>query len=59
MWGASVPDPQAVYDTFGPHLLTKRVAEPEEIAEAYIFLLNNAFTTGTVLTVDGGHVLVW
>ncbi|MCX4748672.1 SDR family oxidoreductase [Kitasatospora sp. NBC_01287] len=58
MWDASVPNAQDIYDTFGPHLLTKRVAEATEVAEAYIYLLNNTFTTGTVLTVDGGHVLV-
>lgn len=58
MWAASVPDPEAIYRTFGEHLLTKRVAEATEIAAAYCYLLGNDFTTGTTLTVDGGHALV-
>jgi NAD(P)-dependent dehydrogenase (short-subunit alcohol dehydrogenase family) len=35
-----------------------RIGKPEDIADAVIFLMNNRFTTGTVLDVDGGHRLV-
>ena len=33
-----------------------RVAEPEEVAAAIIFLIEQRHTTGTVLSVDGGYV---
>jgi NAD(P)-dependent dehydrogenase (short-subunit alcohol dehydrogenase family) len=38
----------------------KRFAQPEEIANAIIFLLSDAasFVTGTELTVDGGYSIV-
>lgn len=34
-----------------------RVGQPEDIAEAAIFLICNGFTTGTVLHVDGGALI--
>ena len=33
----------------------KRLAQPEEIAHAVIFLIENEFTTGLSLVVDGGY----
>ncbi len=33
----------------------RRIAEPEEIADAVIWLAGGTYTTGTVLTVDGGY----
>jgi NAD(P)-dependent dehydrogenase (short-subunit alcohol dehydrogenase family) len=35
-----------------------RVARPEEIAHAILFLMSNSYVTGTTLTVDGGISLV-
>lgn len=35
-----------------------RVGQPEDIADAIGFLMGNAFTTGTILHVEGGHRLV-
>jgi len=35
-----------------------RVGRPEDIAHAALFLMENEFTTGTILPVDGGHRLV-
>ena len=35
-----------------------RVGEPEEIAEAYLYLMRGGFSTGSVVVVDGGTVLV-
>lgn len=35
-----------------------RVGETEDIAEAYLFLMRQRFATGTIVTVDGGAVLV-
>ena len=33
----------------------RRIAEPEEIADAVLWLAGGTYTTGTVLTVDGGY----
>lgn len=33
----------------------RRIAEPEEIADAVLWLAAGTYTTGTVLTVDGGY----
>jgi NAD(P)-dependent dehydrogenase (short-subunit alcohol dehydrogenase family) len=35
-----------------------RVGEPQDIAEAYLYLMNERFATGSIITVDGGGVLV-
>ena len=40
-------------------MLTKRVGAPQEIAQAYVYLMKNDFATGTVLSVDGGAALAW
>ena len=34
-----------------------RVAQPEEIADAILFLMANEYVTGTTLTIDGGASL--
>jgi NAD(P)-dependent dehydrogenase (short-subunit alcohol dehydrogenase family) len=34
-----------------------RVAQPEEIADAILFLMTNEYVTGTTLTIDGGYSL--
>ncbi|RJX40213.1 SDR family oxidoreductase [Paenibacillus pinisoli] len=38
-------------------LPVKRMGQPEDIADAALFLMNNSYTTGTVLTVDGGMLV--
>ena len=55
-----IPEAQreALFREAGGKLLTKRIGEPAEIAEAYCYLMENAFTTGQTLVVDGGAVLV-
>jgi NAD(P)-dependent dehydrogenase (short-subunit alcohol dehydrogenase family) len=55
-----VPEAQreALFREAGGKLLTKRVGEAPEIAEAYCYLMENTFTTGQTLVVDGGAVLV-
>jgi 3-oxoacyl-[acyl-carrier protein] reductase len=35
-----------------------RVAQPEEIADAVLFLMRNDYVTGSTLTIDGGVSLV-
>jgi len=58
LWDA-VPEPQraAIFDNFAQRALTKTVGEPQQIATAHLYLMENQFATGTVLTVDGGLVL--
>jgi NAD(P)-dependent dehydrogenase (short-subunit alcohol dehydrogenase family) len=49
---------EQMYRDIGAHIPAGRVGEVEDIAEAYLFCMTQSFTTGTVLTVDGGSVLV-
>jgi NAD(P)-dependent dehydrogenase (short-subunit alcohol dehydrogenase family) len=51
-------DREALYRQVGDKLLTGKVGEVEEIAEAYLFLMRETFATGQVLRVDGGAALV-
>jgi NAD(P)-dependent dehydrogenase (short-subunit alcohol dehydrogenase family) len=47
MAGTSTPDTPAHAGCLG-----------DQIAAAHLYLMNNRFVTGTVLTVDGGAVLI-
>lgn len=55
MAGAYADDPEARAQIAGMHAL-KRIAEPEEIARAMLYLASDAgsFVTGTAMAVDGG-----
>ncbi|MEM6355161.1 MAG: SDR family oxidoreductase [Pseudomonadota bacterium] len=46
-----------MYEATGESLPAGRVGEVEEAAEAALFLMSNAYTTGVVLDVDGGHMI--
>ena len=48
----------AFYRQIGEHLPVGRVGEPSDVAEAYIYLMKNRFCTGSIVTTDGGGVLV-
>ncbi|MGF7238502.1 MAG: SDR family oxidoreductase [Frankia sp.] len=48
----------ALYEATGTTLPVGRVAEPEDLAQTYLYLMNEGFSTGSVVVVDGGHVLV-
>jgi NAD(P)-dependent dehydrogenase (short-subunit alcohol dehydrogenase family) len=39
-------------------LPVRRMGQPEDVAAAVLFLMNNPFVTGITLTIDGGHLLV-
>ena len=39
-------------------LPVRRIGQPEEIADAVLFLMKNGYVTGITLTVDGGGLLV-
>jgi NAD(P)-dependent dehydrogenase (short-subunit alcohol dehydrogenase family) len=58
LW-ASVPEAEreGMYRDIGSRLLVGRVGEPEQIAEAYLYLMQNSFSTGQTVIVDGGGVL--
>jgi NAD(P)-dependent dehydrogenase (short-subunit alcohol dehydrogenase family) len=46
------------YDETARHLPVQRVGEPEDVAAAYVYLMNQPYATGSIVSVDGGHVLV-
>ncbi len=48
----------AMYDTVGKSLLVGRVGEPEDAAEAFLYLMREKYSTGQVIIVDGGSALV-
>jgi NAD(P)-dependent dehydrogenase (short-subunit alcohol dehydrogenase family) len=58
MWDR-IPEPQrgALFTTLADRTLTKTVGEADQIAATHLYLMENHFVTGTVLTVDGGFVL--
>jgi NAD(P)-dependent dehydrogenase (short-subunit alcohol dehydrogenase family) len=57
LWAGTVPDPEALYAEFSGQLPLRRVGEPDEVAAAYVHLMDSGFSTGSVITVDGGQSL--
>jgi NAD(P)-dependent dehydrogenase (short-subunit alcohol dehydrogenase family) len=55
MWDA-IPPPQraALLASLAERTLTKTIGETDDIAATHLYLMENRFVTGTVLTVDGG-----
>lgn len=53
---SEAPDPQALLDELNGRAPMHRMGRPEEIAEAIVWLAarESSFTTGSVLTIDGG-----
>jgi NAD(P)-dependent dehydrogenase (short-subunit alcohol dehydrogenase family) len=51
-------DREAMYENVGNHLLVGRVGEACEIARAYVFLMQEGYSTGQTVVVDGGAVLM-
>jgi len=54
-----IPEPQRepLLKAAAAHTLVKKLGEPDEVAEAILFLMGNGFVTGSVITVDGGLLL--
>jgi NAD(P)-dependent dehydrogenase (short-subunit alcohol dehydrogenase family) len=48
----------AVQAAMATRLPVRRLGTPEDLAQAYLFLMQNGFATGTIVHVDGGHRLV-
>lgn len=59
LWGA-IPEEarEQMYQKYAEALLVKKVANPEDIALAYIYLMEQSFGTGNTIIADGGGVLV-
>jgi NAD(P)-dependent dehydrogenase (short-subunit alcohol dehydrogenase family) len=58
MWDG-IPRPQldAMVAAFTERTLTKTFGQADQIAATNLYLMENGFVTGTVLTVDGGFIL--
>ena len=50
-------DREAMYENVGKHLLVGRVGEAWDIARAYLFLMQEGYSTGQTIVVDGGAIL--
>jgi NAD(P)-dependent dehydrogenase (short-subunit alcohol dehydrogenase family) len=44
----------ATFARIGTRLPVGRVGRPEDIAEAYLYLMKTGFSTGETIVVDGG-----
>jgi NAD(P)-dependent dehydrogenase (short-subunit alcohol dehydrogenase family) len=51
-------DRDGMYNGIGNNLPVKRVGEAEDIAETYLYLMQQHYGTGQIVVVDGGSVLV-
>jgi NAD(P)-dependent dehydrogenase (short-subunit alcohol dehydrogenase family) len=49
---------EAMYENIGRKLLVGRAGEASDIARVYLFLMQEGYSTGQVVVVDGGAVLV-
>jgi NAD(P)-dependent dehydrogenase (short-subunit alcohol dehydrogenase family) len=59
LWAGMAEDEvRAMYEQVGTAVPVGRVGEPEDVAIAYVYAMEQKMATGTVLTVDGGAVLV-
>lgn len=58
MWEA-IPQAQrdGMFAALAKRTLTGAIGEVEQIAATHLYLMDNGFVTGTVITVDGGSVL--
>jgi NAD(P)-dependent dehydrogenase (short-subunit alcohol dehydrogenase family) len=54
----SSADREQLFESVGKRLPVGRVGEAHDIAQAYLFLMKEGFSTGQIFVVDGGTVLV-
>lgn len=54
----SATEREHLYESVGKSVPVGRVGEPDDIAQAYLFLMQEGFSTGQIVVVDGGTVLV-
>ena len=48
----------AMLSLFKSKTLTGTIAQPEDVVEAYLWLMRDRFVTGQVVHSDGGYLLV-
>ncbi len=59
MWDElPIENREAMYREMAAKLPAGRVAEASEVAETYLYLMRQTYSTGEVIVVDGGSVLV-
>jgi NAD(P)-dependent dehydrogenase (short-subunit alcohol dehydrogenase family) len=59
LWDAmSDADRNALYDQEAQRIPLRRIGEVEDVARAYLYCMEQTFSTGTVITVEGGTLLV-
>ena len=59
VWSERVPELRAqVFGTLVPRLPSARAGTAEEVAGAVLYLMTSRYTTGTILTIDGGYLLL-
>jgi NAD(P)-dependent dehydrogenase (short-subunit alcohol dehydrogenase family) len=51
-------DRDSLYRNVAQSLPVGRVGEPEDLAHAYVYLMQEGYSTGQVIVVDGGAVLI-
>ncbi len=51
-------DRNSMFESMGKALLVGRVGEASDIARAYLFLMQEGYSTGQTIVVDGGGVLI-
>ncbi|WP_316829707.1 SDR family oxidoreductase [Pedobacter aquatilis] len=59
LWN-SMPDQdrQSLFEYVSKSLLIKRIGEPEDIAEGFLYLMTQKYVTGQAIVIDGGTLLV-
>jgi len=59
LWDGLPPaDRDHYFNTIAENIPVHRIGAPEDIAQAYIYLMKQGYCTGQQLVVDGGHILV-
>jgi NAD(P)-dependent dehydrogenase (short-subunit alcohol dehydrogenase family) len=59
LWaGMAESDRETLYRQRAEKLPVRHVGEPEEIAEAYLYLMRQSYGTGQIIVVDGGAMFV-
>jgi NAD(P)-dependent dehydrogenase (short-subunit alcohol dehydrogenase family) len=54
----TVEERDAMYESIGKKLLVGRAGESHDIAQVYLYLMQEGYSTGQIIVVDGGAVLV-
>jgi NAD(P)-dependent dehydrogenase (short-subunit alcohol dehydrogenase family) len=55
LWDRVGIDKMPAFAAMAARLPAGRIGVPDDLAHAAVFLMESAFTTGAILTVDGGH----